>query len=84
MPTNCQATSSLDTISERLVQEAIDSASSNRTVIIIAHRLSTVRNADKIIVMEDGQVVEEGNHAELLKLGGQYSLLAASSESSIN
>ena len=79
-----EATSSLDTISERLVQEAIDSASSNRTVIIIAHRLSTVRNADKIIVMDNGQVVEEGNHAELLKLGGRYSLLAASSDSSIN
>ena len=67
-----EATSSLDTKSEKLVQEAIDRLASGRTTLVIAHRLSTVENADQIVVLADGQVVEQGTHAELLSKGGAY------------
>lgn len=67
-----EATSALDTVSERLVQEAIDRLSSDRTVLIIAHRLSTVQKADKIAVLERGEVMEVGSHAELLKIEDGY------------
>ena len=67
-----EATSALDARSERLVQEALDRLSEGRTTIVIAHRLATVRNADKIVVMEAGRVIEEGSHEELLARGGQY------------
>ncbi|MGL6063978.1 MAG: ABC transporter ATP-binding protein [Fusobacteriaceae bacterium] len=67
-----EATSALDTESERLVQEALDKLMENRTTFVIAHRLSTVINADKIIVLEDGKIKEVGNHKELLEKNGVY------------
>jgi subfamily B ATP-binding cassette protein MsbA len=70
-----EATSSLDTESEILVQQAIERLMEGRTSIVIAHRLSTVQNADKIIVLNEGQIVEQGTHSELLKLNGLYNKL---------
>lgn len=67
-----EATSALDPESERLVQEAIERLMRDRTVLVIAHRLATVREADRIVVMEDGRVVEMGSHAELHAQGGLY------------
>lgn len=67
-----EATASLDTESEKIVQEALDRLMSTRTTIAIAHRLSTVRGADEIIVMDEGRIVERGRHDELLALGGLY------------
>lgn len=67
-----EATSALDTESEKLVQEAIDNVTEHRTSFIVAHRLSTVLHADKIVVLEDGKVVEEGTHEDLLALGERY------------
>jgi subfamily B ATP-binding cassette protein MsbA len=67
-----EATSSLDTESEALVQAAIDNLLRSRTAIVIAHRLSTVRNADRIIVLDRGRVVQEGRHEELVAQGGLY------------
>jgi ATP-binding cassette, subfamily B, bacterial MsbA len=70
-----EATSALDNESEKVVQEAIDNAMADRTALVVAHRLSTVRNADRIIVMERGKVLEFGNHEELLALDGAYKKL---------
>ncbi len=67
-----EATSALDSESEALVQEALERLMQNRTVFIIAHRLATVRRADRILVLEQGQVVESGTHAELLDQSGRY------------
>jgi ATP-binding cassette, subfamily B, bacterial len=72
-----EATSSLDTQTERLVQEALERLSEGRTTIAIAHRLSTVRDADQIVVLDRGRVVEIGIYAELLALGGRFAELAA-------
>lgn len=71
-----EATSSLDAESERLVQQALEVAMNGRTTIVIAHRLSTVKKADRIIVMEHGRIVETGNHASLVAQSGLYSQLA--------
>ena len=70
-----EATSALDNVSEQLVQEAIQHLVSDRTTIVIAHRLSTIMHADLICVMQEGQIVEQGTHAELLERGGLYAQL---------
>jgi len=73
-----EATSALDTESERLVQEALARFTRNRTTLVIAHRLSTVQNADLICVMDDGTIVEMGTHLQLLAADGHYARLVRS------
>jgi len=70
-----EATSSVDTRTEKIIQDAMDSLSQGRTSFVIAHRLSTIRNSDLILVMKDGRLIEQGNHDELLAQGGFYSEL---------
>jgi ATP-binding cassette subfamily B protein len=70
-----EATSSVDTRTERHVQEAMDKLTKGRTSFVIAHRLSTIKNADMILVMRDGDIVESGSHAALLAKGGFYAEL---------
>lgn len=72
-----EATSALDAESEQLVQQALDRLMQGRTTLVIAHRLSTVRAADRIVVMDDGQIVEQGTHRVLTERGGLYARLAA-------
>lgn len=67
-----EATSALDSESERLVQQALSQFQEERTVLVIAHRLSTIVHADEIVVMEQGRVVEQGTHQELLEIKGRY------------
>jgi len=73
-----EATSALDSVSERLVQEAIEKATQGMTTIVVAHRLSTVRHADKIVLIEDGKIVASGTHSELLVISENYQALCGS------
>jgi ABC-type multidrug transport system, ATPase and permease components len=70
-----EATSSLDTESEKLVQKAIENLMNKRTVLVIAHRLSTIRNADKILMISNGEILEYGTHDELFQSDGEYKKL---------
>lgn len=70
-----EATNALDSASEHLIQEALNTFSKNRTVVVVAHRLSTIKQADQIIVLQDGQSVEQGNFQQLLKLNGLFAKL---------
>jgi subfamily B ATP-binding cassette protein MsbA len=70
-----EATSALDTESERHIQSALGELMADRTTLVIAHRLSTVENADRILVLDDGAIVELGTHQELLAHGGHYKAL---------
>jgi len=70
-----EATASVDPFTELQIQEGLDRVMHGRTSIVIAHRLSTVRNADRIIVLQRGQIIEQGDHAALLRRGGHYAEL---------
>ena len=70
-----EATSALDSESERAVQDALVALMRNRTTLVIAHRLSTVRHADRIVVMDAGEIIETGSHTDLLQRGGAYARL---------
>ena len=67
-----EATSSVDTRTERLIEKGMDALMKDRTTFVIAHRLSTVRNANAIMVLEQGEIIERGNHEQLLELKGRY------------
>jgi ATP-binding cassette subfamily B multidrug efflux pump len=67
-----EATSSIDTRTERLIEKGMDALMRDRTVFVIAHRLSTVRNANAILVLENGEVIERGDHEDLLEQRGRY------------
>ena len=72
-----EATSALDVVSEKLVQDAIDTVIRGRTCFIVAHRLSTVRNVDRIFVLKDGHIIEEGSYDALITAGGDFARLRA-------
>jgi ATP-binding cassette subfamily B protein len=79
-----EATSALDTETERAIQQSLAELSQGRTTLVIAHRLATITNADRILVVDDGRIVEQGSHAELLTRGdGHYRRLHAAQASSV-
>ena len=78
-----EATSALDNESERLVQEALTRLQKGKTTLVIAHRLSTIESADRIVVMDQGQVVETGTHASLLAADGAYAAMFKIKQSSL-
>ena len=79
-----EATASLDAENETIVQEAISNATKGKTVIVIAHRMRTIENADKVIVLNEGKVVEEGNPQELIKKNGQFTKMVSLQKESAN
>jgi ATP-binding cassette subfamily B protein len=79
-----EATANLDSHTEQLIQRALRVVSEGRTTLVIAHRLSTVQHADRIIVMRSGKIVEEGPHEELIRLGGYYAQLYRHSRGSVS
>jgi ATP-binding cassette subfamily B protein len=79
-----EATSALDNISERYVQRALGLRQTDRTTILVAHRLTTLRDADRIFVFEDGHIVEVGTYEELVKRGGVFTALVMSAENGIS
>ena len=70
-----EATSNIDSDSEKMIQKAIVELTQARTSIVIAHRLATIQNADQILLLKDGKILESGTHQELMKRGGQYKIL---------
>ena len=79
-----EATANIDTITEGYIQKSVDRLLSEKTSIFIAHRLATIVNVDKIIVLDHGTIIEQGNHSELVKLGGYYAKLYNSYYTSLN
>ena len=75
MPLFAQATSALDNATEILIQQALNKLSYGRTTLVVAHRLSTIKNADRILVVEGGKIIEEGTHSVLLSQNGEYAKL---------
>ena len=72
-----EATSALDSANERAIQAQLEGISANKTTLVIAHRLSTIAHAHEIVVMDAGRIIERGNHADLLALGGKYASMWA-------
>ena len=75
-----EATSALDTITESKIQESFDELTKGRTTLVIAHRLATVRNADRIVLIDEGKIQESGTHEELMRKGGKYAQLYRTQE----